>query len=255
MRPQVHGIFDAIALLALAIGAHFRLRWHPAYTAHLLLDGLVTVIWAGMLTAWLPNLLNLFHSLLFSKTIPSGRWRAGLDNWLLAVAGAVFAGYLFLRRRNLPVLLVFDAFAPLLAITLAVWRVGCAINADSYGKVTDSWIAMWLPDVNGIYAWRYPTQYISIVMNLLIAGILLWFERISSQRWHKSERQPFYGFLFWIYVMLYCIQRFIFEFWRGDRTPIFEAFTIIHLYCAIGFLCAVAGLWLCMKKQLRTDVS
>ena len=249
MHPQIHGIFDGLAILILVFSAHYRLRWHPAYKLSLLLDGLTTVIWVGALTAWLPNLLIPLRSLFLGETIPINWWRSGLDNWLLAVAGAAFAGYLFLRRRKLPVWLVLDTFAPLLGITLAIWRIGCAINADSYGKITDSWVAMWLPDINGIYAWRYPTQYISIGMNLLIAGILLWFERDSSNRWRNSKGWAFHGFLFWMYVFLYCFQRFFFEFWRGDKASLFGAFTIIHIYCMIGMICGVIGLWFRKKAQ------
>lgn len=249
MHPQIHGIFDGLAILALALGAHLRLRWHPAYSVALLLDGLVTVIWAGIVTAWLPNLRFPLRALFLDEVLPLNWWRAGLDNWLLGVAGAAFAGYFFLRRRNLPVWLVLDAFAPLLAITLAIWRVGCAINADSYGKITESWLAMWLPDVDGNYAWRYPTQYISIGMNVFIAGTLLWLERLSSVRWSHSKGWSFPGFLFWMYVVLYCSQRFIFEFWRGDKAPLLGNFTIIHLYCIIGLLCVSLGLWSCQKSN------
>lgn len=254
MHPQIHGIFDGLALLALACGAHLRLRWHPAYSVTLLLDGLITVIWVGAVTAWLPNLRFPLRSLFFNEVLPSDWWRSGLDNWLLGVAGAALAGYFFLRRRKLPVWLVLDAFAPLLAITLAIWRIGCAINADSYGKITDSWVAMWLPDVYGTYAWRYPTQYVSIGMNLLIAGLLLWFEQASSSRWQQAKGWSFPGFLFWMYVVLYCSQRFLFEFWRGDKEPLLDAFTIIHIYCIAGLICAAFGLWFCKKDQQLTDI-
>jgi len=249
LHPQIHGIIDGLAILALAVGAHLRLRWHPAYSVALLLDGLITVIWAGIVTAWLPNLRFPLRAFLLNEGLPPDWWRSGLDNWLLGVAGAALASYFFLRRRNLPVWLVLDAFAPLLAITLAIWRVGCAINADSYGKDTDSWLAMWLPDVSGTYAWRYPTQYISIGMNIFIAGILLWSERASSRPWHRLRGWPFQGSLFWMYVILYCSQRFLFEFWRGDKEPFFGAFTIIHLYCVIGLICAAVGLWLGNNPQ------
>ncbi len=249
MHPQIHGIIDGLAILALAFSAHFRLKWHPAYTITLLLDGLITVIWIGIVVAWFPNLWFPIRATFLEEVLPPDWWRSGLDNWLLGVAGAAIAGYFFLRRRNLPVWLVLDAFAPLLAITLAIWRIGCAINADSYGKLTDSWIAMWLPDVYGTYAWRYPTQYISIGMNLCIAALLFWFERISFRRWLQERGWSFHGFLFWMYVILYCSQRFLFEFWRGDKEPLFGIFTVIHLYCIIGLICAAIGLWSCGKSQ------
>lgn len=243
MHPQIHALFDGLAILTLGIGAHLRLRWHPAYSIELLLNGLVTAIWTGIFVAWLPNIITPLHAILLSETVPPNWWRAGLDNWMLAVAGAALAGYLFMRRRNLPILLVFDAFAPLAAIALAVIRVGCAVNGDSYGKITDSWVAMRLPDVSGVYAWRYPTQYVSLIMNLLIAGFLMGFEWIASHRWRKPRGWPFSGFLFWMYVALYCTQRFYFEFWRGDKPYIFGSYTVTHIYCIIGLTVAAWRLW------------
>jgi len=243
LHPQLHVFFDGLAILVLAIGAHFRLRWHPAYTPSLLLDGLINSVWAGLLAAWLPNLITPLRAVLTGDSIPLGWWRAGLDNWMLAVAGAALAGYVFLRRRNLPVLLVFDAFAPLLAIALAVVRIGCAVNGDAFGKVTTSWVAMWLPDVNGTYAWRYPAQYVSIAMNLFIAWLILGFEWQSVHRWHKRRGWPFDGFLFCLYLILYCAQRFYFEFWRGDKPIIAGAFTITHVYCVLGIALACWLIW------------
>lgn len=242
MHPQIHGIFDALAILTLAVGLYLRVRKHPLYSLELLTNGVIYVVWTGVIVAWLPNSVAPLRSLLTGSPVPADWWRAGLDNWLLGVAGGLLAGYIYIRRNNLPLWYVFDRVAPLLAVTLAIWRIGCAINGDAYGKVTDSWIGMWLPDVNGLYAVRYPTQYISIVVNLLIALLLLVIEWYALRQPGKAVRWLFPGFLFWSYVGLYCIQRFAFEFWRGDKAPIYQSFTIIHVYCIMGLLAAIWGL-------------
>jgi len=248
VHPQIHAIFDGIAILTLAIGLHFRLRRHPLYTFDRLLNGVIYVVWTGILLAWLPNLLPPLRNLIIGIPISENWWRAGLDNWMLGLAGGLLAGYFYIHRNHLPLWFVFDRAAALLALTLVIWRIGCAINGDAYGKVTDSWFGLWLPDVNGTYAIRYPTQYVSIVMNLLIAIALLGFEQYALKQLKKPVGWPFPGFLFWTYIGLYCVQRFVFEFWRGDKTTIYHSFTLTHVYCVIGILLAIWGLRRGWKK-------
>jgi hypothetical protein len=42
---------------------------------------------------------------------------------------------------------------------LVIWRIGCAVNGDAYGREINSNFAIWLPDVNGHYAGRIPTNF------------------------------------------------------------------------------------------------
>ena len=148
----------------------------------------------------------------------------------------------WVRRRGFPLGASFDALAPLLPITLAIIRVGCFLNADAYGRPTESWIALWLPDVHGTYAWRYPTQLVSIGMNLLLAVVLFGFESYAK-RVRKEEGWPFRGFLFLLYVELYCLGRMYFEFWRDDMYPWLGPLTYTHLYCIAAIALASWAIW------------
>jgi phosphatidylglycerol:prolipoprotein diacylglycerol transferase len=238
LNPQLHTAFSGLAIFVLGIGAYLRLHRHPLYTHRLLLDGLFYVVWAGLVVAWLPNLIPPLKALLAGEPPPSGWWQAGLDHWMLGLAGGLAAVYVYAHTHKLPLLVILDAIAPVLALTLVVWRVGCAVNADAYGKVTSSssWAAMWLPDVYGVYAWRYPTQYASIITNLIIAVLLVGIERIATGRLVP-------GVLFCFYIILYAVQRFVLEFWRGDKLSIAGPFTVTHFFCVIAVAFTFWGLW------------
>ena len=164
-----------------------------------------------------------------------------------AVTGGAVVGFIWVRRRSFPVGASFDALAPLLPIALAIIRIGCYVNADAYGRPTDSWIAMWLPDARGSYAWRYPTQFVSIGMNLLLAAVLFGFEAYA-RRVRKEDGWPFQGFLFLLYVELYCLGRMYFEFWRDDMYPWLGPLTYTHLYCIAGILLASWAIWRGLRR-------
>lgn len=84
---------------------------------------------------------------------------------------------------------------------------------------------------------RYPTQLVSLAMNLLLACILFGFEFYGRRRGRPSG-WPFPGFLFLLYVELYCLGRIYFEFWRADMYPWVGPLTYTHLYCFIGIILA-----------------
>ncbi len=164
------------------------------------------------------------------------------------VAGGALAGYVYCRKRKLDVSVAFDLAAPLLGITLAIWRVGCLINADSFGRETSSRVGMWLPDVYGHYAYRYPTQHVSIAVNLLLTGVLFLVERYIVDRRKRPWGWPFPGFLFSLYVLLYSAQRFFFEFWRADKPVIYGHVTDTHVYTVIAAVWAGWYMWRGMKR-------
>lgn len=94
---------------------------------------------------------------------------------------------------------------------------------------------------------RYPTRIADILANLAIVGVILAVEAYGARRHSKPTGWPFSGFLFLLYVALYCVQRFLVEFGRADMPPLVGPFTWIHLYCAVGFALAT---WL-MARNLR----
>lgn len=210
------------------------------------IDGAFYLILGIIAGAWAANALPRIVDTLTGGNHYYPWWAAG-EHWMGAVAGGSIVGFFWVRRRGLPLGACFDALAPLLPITLAIIRIGCFLNADAYGRPTESWIAMWLPDAYGSYAWRYPTQLVSIGMNLLLAAMLFGFEAYATHV-RKEEGWPFQGFLFLLYVELYCLGRMYFEFWRGDMYSWIDPLTYTHLYCIVGVLLASWAIWRGLRR-------
>jgi phosphatidylglycerol:prolipoprotein diacylglycerol transferase len=206
----------------------------PLNTFYDVVDAVFYILLGALAGAWVASVLPYaVWNLVSSFPLPSNWWLGG-QHWMGAVAGGSLAGYVYCRRHNLPVGKAFDLFAPFPALAFAFIRLGCLLAGCCYGKETDAWFGLVLPDNHGVWASRYPTRIVSVVANLLIFAVLVAFERIARNKAGKPANWPFDGFLFLLYVQLYCWQRFFFEFWRANMPPLAGPLTWTHLYCAIG---------------------
>jgi phosphatidylglycerol:prolipoprotein diacylglycerol transferase len=244
---STHLLLDILAAVALGVGMRLRSRRaFPNFTFYFAVD-LLFYLFCGVLSgallgATLPYLVMSW----FGHPLPP-YWYMGWQNWFGAVAGGSLAGLLFCRRYNRPVGWSFDLLAPLLPVSLAIVRIGCLMAGDSQGKLTTHWPALVLPDTQGVWASRYPTQIADIGMNILIAVVLFSFESWSTRR--KGSGWPFAGFLFWLYVLIFCAQRMYFEFWRADTLVLVAPFTWNHLYCVIGLILAGVGITYGLRRS------
>jgi len=163
----------------------------------------------AMLGAWLVSLLPRVVAYAMGASFPPMWWLKGRD-WAGMMVGGSLVGYVYCRRRNLALSRCFDLVAPLVPLYIAIYRVGCLLTGCCYGKETTSWPSLFLPDIHGVWAYRYPTRIADIIANLIILALLLAFERYRAHR--EEEDWPFSGFLFLLYLGLYSVQRFYFEF-------------------------------------------
>lgn len=237
---SLYAIMNGLAVVVLFIGSRLRARnWEYSHTIHDTINSVFQVLLGAAAGAWLimrgPVWINYFRGLNSRPPLLGG----GL-NWFGAVIGGSVAGYLYCRRWDLPAGKAFDLFAPILPLAQAVGRVGCLLAGCCYGKETTAWPAMVLPDIRGVWASRYPTRIASISANVLLFIILLALEHYVARI--KGKGWPFDGFLFLVYVELYCLQRFFFEFWRANVQVLFGPFTWTHLYCAIGVVVATTAM-------------
>ncbi|MFN7116722.1 MAG: prolipoprotein diacylglyceryl transferase [Saprospiraceae bacterium] len=148
----------------------------------------------------------------------------------LAIYGGLIIGFisvfLYLKRKNIPVLHVMDAVAPALIIGYGVGRLGCQFSGDGdWGIVAAAQPSWWfLPDWLWAYdyprnvlnegvpiegcTWEYcnrlepavyPTPIYETIFSFLIAGIL----------WALRKRlEVIPGMLFFVYLILNGIERF-----------------------------------------------
>jgi phosphatidylglycerol:prolipoprotein diacylglycerol transferase len=165
--------------------------------------------------------------------------RGGLV-WYGGLMGGVLAYYLQVRRRKLPIGLMFDATAPALALAIAVGRVGCFLVGDDYGVYTDSWVGIAfplgsppstagylrsvgddvpaaIPDAQVVPV--HPTQLYEVGIALVMFAVL----------WRLGARQRQQGRLFSIWMVLYGVERFVIEFVRAKGDRVFLGFSTSQL--------------------------
>lgn len=175
---------------------------------------------------------------------PPGWWGEG--RWLGALGGASLVGYLYCRQHDLPVGRMFDLFAVPLPLALAVARVGCLLRGCCGGREATTWPAMFLPDMYGTWANRYPTQLADVLANLFIFVLLVALERYALRK--GATGWPFDGFLYLLFAELHLGQRFLIEFWRADTPRLIGALSWQQFLCASGMALAT---WLLVREFLR----
>jgi phosphatidylglycerol:prolipoprotein diacylglycerol transferase len=191
--------------------------------------------------------------------------RGGLV-WYGGLIGGAALVYWRLRKANLPVLRVADAVAPALAVAYAIGRLGCFLVGDDYGRPTDLPWAIAFPNgappstaenlrtqfgveippgVPGDTVLAvHPTQLYEIGMALIIFAIL----------WRLRERISVTGALFFIYVALSGVERFIVEIFRAKDDRFFGMFTMAQLISLVLAIAGVAGAaYLMSGRRGRSD--
>jgi len=137
---------------------------------------------------------------------------------------AIPVGILYLLAKKLNVWKFGDIAAPSIAIGIAFARIGCYLNGCCWGKRCAVEFPFHVSFPEGCPAAAegyanvplYPTQFISSLNALLLFILLSYIYR----------RRKFDGQVFWLFIGLYAVTRFLIEFLRGDgERIIFKVFT------------------------------
>ena len=151
-------------------------------------------------------------------------WYGGLIGGTLAVWVVV----VFSKARTA---LVADAIGPALALSYAVGRVGCLLNGDDYGRPTGLPWAMSFPKGSPpTDQLVHPTQIYESLMSLVILALLL---VVFIPRLRRA------GSLFWSYLALAGVERFVVEFVRVNE-PIALGLTQAQWISVFLFVSGVA---------------
>jgi phosphatidylglycerol:prolipoprotein diacylglycerol transferase len=162
----------------------------------------------------------------------------GGSSSLGGVAGGISGLFLASRRFGLAPGRVFDLVIPAVPLGQAIGRLGCQAAGCCYGRPTESWLGLYLPDDAGAWQARYPTQLLSSALDLAIFAGLLWLDRRFERR-----GRPFDGLLFVIYLLAFSLKRFLVEFLRADAQRVLGPLTTAHFFAG-GFFLLAAGLLL-----------
>jgi phosphatidylglycerol:prolipoprotein diacylglycerol transferase len=181
----------------------------------------------------------VFYNLLYYLQHPIRilvTWEGGMSFHGGAI-GVIVAGLLYARKNKLNFYALADAAIPIVAIGLGLGRLGNFINAELWGRPTDVPWAMIFPDSDGVP--RHPTQ----LYELFLEGIVL--ATVSYILLRKLKKN---GLVFYSFIGLYGIFRFLIEFVREpDELQFYEKFGFIFGFMSIGaflsFLMIIAAAW------------
>ncbi len=169
-------------------------------------------------------------------------WEGGLVFYGGLIPAALVAiGYM--RRHGLPAWELADLISPLIALGLSFGRIGCFLAGCCYGRETSlPWaIVFENPDsLARLNVPLHPTQLYDAANGLAIFFFLSWI----------SKRKTFDGQIFWLFVLLYSVTRFIVEIFRGDPRG-FLFGDLLSTSQAIGILLAISSLFMLFYTEKR----
>lgn len=152
------------------------------------------------------------------------------------LVGGFLAGWLYARRRRLPVGVLANMAAPALALGYAITKVGCFLSGDDYGTLT---VVPWAVTTWMAPGLRHPVQLYDAALNLLLfAGL-----------WHRLRRPllPPWS-VFALYLAGYSLIRFTTEFFRDGPRLWGTWLTLAQLVSLVGMAAGTAA-WLHLDRR------
>lgn len=158
-------------------------------------------------------------------------WEGGLS-FHGGLLGGVIAAIIFISRKRLGFWRGLDVIAPGAILGMGIGRLGCVFQGCCFGDETSSWFSMFLPDISGHYASRYPTQPAEAMFDFMIFSIL----------WALRKNKPYDGLLTALYFLLYGANRFVMEFFRfeSDYIGVFRVPQVISVLSMVVGLSIIA---------------
>lgn len=221
---STHGALVGLAVVVCGLYLFRRLLRLP-YPPGVFVRGITLMLLGGAIGTLLGTvLINLLRD---PSTPPEGL------SVVWTMVGGGLATALCVWKHHASLGRVLDMGVPPLALAQAIGRVGCLAAGCCYGRPTDSWLGLYLPDDRGVWAVRYPTQIMSGLANLSIFFVLLAVERYGMRRISKTQTWPFNGFLALLFLILFSLKRFAMGFLRESGPPLVGPFTWMHLSALI----------------------
>ncbi|MBP9036957.1 MAG: prolipoprotein diacylglyceryl transferase [Candidatus Cloacimonetes bacterium] len=163
-------------------------------------------------------------------------WEGGMS-FHGGALGVIIAGLIFCHKHKLNFYAMADSAIPIVAIGLGLGRLGNFINAELYGKPTNLPWGMIFPGSDG--AVRHPSQ----LYELILEGIVMFVITYFLLKKLKKE-----GVVFWSFIGLYGIFRFLIEFVREpDDLDFYTRSGYIFGFMSIGqflsLLMMIIAIW------------
>ena len=157
--------------------------------------------------------------------------------------GGVIGALVGVRIAGCSLISIERAVVPFIPLGHAVGRIGCVMAGCCHGFAYSGPFAIYYPhSVLGLSPEQgyFPIQPLEALINLVLCGVLLWYERRSKK---TTE-------LLLVYLGLYAICRFVLEMLRGDEgRGIWNMLSTSQIVSVLLLVISVSGvLWLKKSK-------
>jgi phosphatidylglycerol:prolipoprotein diacylglycerol transferase len=235
-------VYTALVGLGVAVGLlaaylYLRARSRRLSRLDLFLDGALLALAVGWIGARAYHVIMGwdYYQTRSEEIAPlSGLWEGSMPGGL-GIRGALLLGLaavaLYAAVRRLSFWHLADAAALGLAVGQAIGWAGALAQGANYGIVSDSRLAMELPDLYGLVAPRFPLQHVEMLVYAVVCGGLL---VLAAQ-----NRPP--GTLFFVYLIAVSLSNATLGFQRGDETAYWGGLRIDQIVDALWACAAMAG--------------
>jgi phosphatidylglycerol:prolipoprotein diacylglycerol transferase len=161
-------------------------------------------------------------------------WNGGLS-FHGGFVGAALVVYLFSKKHKLHFYDIADSLVIPTAFALALGRVANFINSEHYGMIADAAKTPWCVVYQKVDSFcRHPSQLYESMTNLITVGVLMCYDNYSQRKGTYKK-----GTLFWLFVTLYGLLRFLVNFYRDD--PSYQFFLGISVGQWLSVIMIVVG--------------
>ncbi|TAK32656.1 MAG: prolipoprotein diacylglyceryl transferase [Chloroflexota bacterium] len=202
-----HGLFTAVGILVAVVLAA-RLARRTGFAEDHVYGLALWAVPAGVVGARLFHVVDEFgyyaaHPLAILAIQEGGLAIYG------GLAGGILGGVLYLARHGLPLGRFADAVAPAIILGQAIGRIGDVIDGEHHGAPAD------LP-WSVVYVHSNTAGEQGLAVHPSVGYEMLWDLAVFAVLLGLRDRLPRAGMLFWTYVVLYALGRFVVGFFRTD---------------------------------------
>jgi phosphatidylglycerol:prolipoprotein diacylglycerol transferase len=209
-----------------------------------------TMYWAGLCAMaggiWGSHVLGLMVRGSYGDGLAWLRVWSGGKSYYGGLLGGALAGGVFLWVRRCSVLSYLDAGIPAVALGYAIGRVGCFLNGDDYGTLSQlPWSVRYPPGTEAYAAhlslgWIDSTAPSSLPVHPVQLYAALWgaVMFVLLVRWRSTHT----GGHFCLFAWSYGVGRFVTEWLRGDFQAVLGPLSLPQL-CSVLLALLGAAVW------------
>jgi phosphatidylglycerol:prolipoprotein diacylglycerol transferase len=161
-------------------------------------------------------------------------WNGGLS-FHGGLVGAALVVYIFSKKHKLHFYDFADALVIPAALALALGRIANFINSEHYGIIADAARTPWCVVYEKVDSYcRHPSQIYESITNLITFGVLLFYDNYSRKKGNYKK-----GTIFWMFVVMYGLLRFLVNFYRDD--PSYQFFLGVSVGQWLSIIMVVVG--------------